>query len=96
MNSSGPRSRRSNGSRNCCPDQLPKRSPTAPNEPRGQESQGLDRLQKQNELQQQQIEVLERQTRLSADQLQKQIPDVEKLQSQNATLEARSQQAGTA
>jgi hypothetical protein len=55
-----------------------------------------EKLKKQVELQQKQIETLEKMVRLLADQLKKQPPGgaaIEKLQTQVATLEARSKQA---
>jgi hypothetical protein len=61
-----------------------------------QYAQEMERQKKQTELQQKQIEVLERTARLLADQLKKQGPstaNVEALEAKTATLEARSQQA---
>jgi hypothetical protein len=52
----------------------------------------IDKLQKQLELQNKKIDTLEKMVRLLADQLKKK-PDVEKLQTQVATMDARSIQA---
>jgi hypothetical protein len=56
-------------------------------------AQGGEKQKTLSEIQQKQIRVLEEQTQLIADQVEKQGPAVEQLQAQTATLESRSKQA---
>ncbi len=59
----------------------------------GKAQQGDDQQKRLSDIQQKQLRVLEEQSQLVADELQKQAPAVEKLQTQAATLESRSKQA---
>ena len=59
------------------------------------DAQGADRLQKLSEIQRKQLKVLEEQSQLVADEIEKQAPVVEKLRDQAATLESRSKQAAS-
>jgi hypothetical protein len=65
----------------------------APNALGAQNAQGQDRHQKLDDLQQKQIDLLERQAQLVADELSQQGPAIEKFQGQAATLESRAKQA---
>ena len=64
-----------------------------PNAPGGQNAQGQDRQQKIADVQQKQIELIERQSQLVADELSQQGTALENLQSTTATLESRAKQA---
>ncbi len=70
-----------------------KQQASASSAPKDQNSEKAERLKKLSEVQQKQIDLLEQQAKLLADQLKKQGPAVDKLQTQAATLEARSKQA---
>ncbi|MBV8310011.1 MAG: hypothetical protein JO344_06460, partial [Planctomycetaceae bacterium] len=61
--------------------------------PGGQNAQGQDRQQKIADIQQKQIELIQRQSQLMADELSRQGPALENLQSMTATFESRAKQA---
>ena len=66
---------------------------TPPNAPGDQNIQGQDRQQKMLDLQQEQIELIEKQTKSMADELSQQGPALDRLQGMTATLESRAKQA---
>jgi hypothetical protein len=68
-------------------------APGAQNAPAGQPPPGQDRQRRLSEIQQKQLDVVQQQLGLVTDELEKQGPAVEKLQTQAATLESRSKQA---
>jgi len=60
--------------------------------PKDEKDQEIERLRHRDDLQQKQIELLQKQAELIAEQLENQAPTVEKLQTEAATLETRTQQ----
>jgi hypothetical protein len=74
-------------------DRLKAGQASIPNAPGAQNAQGPDRQQKLTDVQQKQLKVLEEQLGLVVDEVEKQAPIIQNLQTQTATLESRAQQA---